>query len=233
MPDIDNISNFITSSQQPCLIKGILSEETLSNILDTLYFDLALLNEDTLVVPDIDTQTLQNIKDFIQLTPYGKTKLVVINLTGVSSSAQSSLLSVLDNPPGYAKIVIFSESWVINTCISRCQVLRVFDNTDSTVESKTKVLKVLASTALSEKKLLRDSMVSWAASDTKLLKIWCYESISKRFQIFSSIDVEGLGLGNTFAWSLLEALETLKFADEKRVVTSLLMAYIVSQKGIK
>lgn len=233
MSDITKITQFLTVHHSVSLVRGTLPDLDLDNIIQQVGEQLHVADIDTLVVADFDIQAYQDVLEFSSLKPSGDLKLVVINLTGATAKQQRSLLQLLESPDELVRYVLFSESDLIPTLTSRCQVLRVYERLVPQSETKTKVLKALASTSLGEKKLLLDTLSKWGAEDTETVKIWAYESLSERYETFSHAEVEGLGLSKDFARSLIEAIETLRAADYKRVISSLLMAQIAAQKGTR
>lgn len=233
MSDIAKITQFLTIHHPVSLVKGILLDMDLVDILDHVGYELKVADIDMLVVAEFDMQAYEDVLGFSQTKPYGSLKLVAMNLTGATAKQQRSLLQLLEAPFVQVKFILFSETDLIPTLTSRCQVLRVYNRFIPQSDNRTKALKALASTSLGEKKLLLDTLSKWTHEDTEAVKIWAYESLSGRYETFSREEVEGLGLTKEFSQALIEALETLRAADSKRVISSLLMAQIAAQKGTR
>jgi DNA polymerase III delta prime subunit len=233
MSYVAKITQFLTIRHPVSLVKGIVSDADLVDILDNVGYELKVADTDLLVVAEFDMQAYEDVLSFASTKPYGSLKLIAMNLTGSTAKQQRSLLQLLEMPSGQLKFILFSENDLIPTLTSRCQVLRIYDRFMPQADTKTKVLKALASTSLGEKKLLLDTLSKWAHEDTEAMKIWAYESLSGRYETFSREEIEGLGLTEEFSQALIEALETLRAADYKRVISSLLMAQIAAQKGTR
>lgn len=233
MSYIAKITQFLTIHYPVSLVRGVLPDMDLVDILDHVGYELKVADIDIMVVAEFDMQAYEDVLSFSQTKPYGILKLVAMNLTGATAKQQRSLLQLLESPSGQVKFILFSETDLIPTLTSRCQVLRVYERFMPLADTKTRVLKALASTSLGEKKLLLDTLSKWTHEDTETVKIWAYESLSGRYEIFSREEIEGLGLTKEFSQALIEALETLRTADYKRVISSLLMAQIVAQKGTR
>ena len=231
MNRVAEITQFLTVQYPVSLIRGTIPEMDLHDILDRVGSELQVLDVDTLVVAEFDMQAYEDVLNFSTVEPYGNLKLVAMNLTGATAKQQRSLLQLLESPAGQVKFMLFSETDLIAPLTSRCQVMRVYERFVPEADTKTKALKALASTSLGEKKLLLETLAKWTAEDTETVRAWAYESLSRRYEIFSGAEIEGLGFPSAFSRELIEALETLRAADSKRVISSILMAQISAQKG--
>ncbi len=223
-----SVEQFLSTPQPVSLVHGKLSDFSLETVLSTVSADLGILDVDTMVIEDLDKQAYEDVCQFCSLKPFGDLKLVAINLTGASSKLQCSIMQLLEEPSSNVKFVLFSESNLSSTLLSRCQVLSIYTEDVPTEETKRKVLRALAATSLGEKKILCDILAKWAPEDTEAMRIWAFERLSGRFRVFSQMEVEGLGLSEKFSRSILESLETLRLIDDKRVVLMLLMAQLVA-----
>jgi hypothetical protein len=231
MSHVAEITQFLTVQYPVSLIRGTIPEVDLHDILDRVGSELQVLDVDTLVVAEFDMQAYEDVLSFSMVDPYGAIKLVAMNLTGSSAKQQRALLQLLESPSGQVKFMLFSETDLIAPLTSRCQVMRVYESFVPQADAKTKALKALASTSLGEKKLLLETLTKWTPEDTETVKTWAYESLSGRYDVFNAAEIDGLGFSKTFSRELIEALETLRTADSKRVISSILMAQIAAQKG--
>jgi hypothetical protein len=218
-------------SQQGALLKGYLPEAQFEDMLEDTFRVMSVGLEDTLVIADLDIEALKEFTAFASLRPFGLVKAAVLNLTGCSSRVQASLAHMLEYPPSYLRVMLFSESKTIPLLESRCHILRLPREQSHTQEARVKALKALASASLGDKKSLRDVLSEWSTEDTEAVRAWAVDSITQRYLVFSKTEIDGLGFTQGFAESLLEGLETLRLADSRRAMGSLLMAQIANQKG--
>lgn len=207
----------------PAIVIGKLDEE-LEDITDEVASQLEVAWMDTVIVADLDTYSLEDIREDCSRVAFGKTKIIIVNLTGSSAKIQNSLASFIESKVlSSIRFILFSESAVSTSLTSICYSYRLSESPVK-VSSKTKVLKVLAAASLGERKLLDESVRGWVEEDMRLLREWAYERLSERYLSFEKDEVETLGFSKDFAEALLEALETLRYAESRKVVYSILMA---------
>ena len=76
---------------------------------------------------EIHIADIRELKDFINLTPFGKQKVVIINNShNLGRDASNALLKVLEEPPGKSVIFLIShfQKMLLPTLTSRCQAWR-------------------------------------------------------------------------------------------------------------
>ena len=98
----------------------------LSESLVGPYFnsDLKIIDKES---EEIHIAESRELKDFINLTPFGKHKVIVINNAhNLGRDASNALLKVLEEPPGKSVIFLISHfpKMILPTIISRCQAWR-------------------------------------------------------------------------------------------------------------
>lgn len=225
---VEDAVKFLSRHYPISLVSGNVEPSDVDYIIDQVAGVLSVDIVDLLVVADLDVSSASDIFAFCQTKPFGSTKMVVVNTTGSATKVQRSLLGILEASEGRVKFIVFSEDGVLPGITSRSQVFRVFNEAQVAQQTKTKVLRALAATSLGEKKILEDAAKAWTTDDTETLKVWACERLSGRYLVFSTEEVESLGLTKKFAQDLLEALGVLKYADPKKAVMSVLMAQILN-----
>ena len=87
--------------------------------------EIKLIEEDS----SIKIETIRELQKEIQLKPYEGAKKVFIinNAERMTTQAQNALLKTLEEPPGYASIILLTNNAasLLPTIISRCQLLKL------------------------------------------------------------------------------------------------------------
>jgi hypothetical protein len=227
-----DIIDFLSKHHPFSLVSGDIDSITIDDVVSKCSTVLLIEPVDLLVVTELNQAATEEVSQFCSTKPFGSMKLVVINLNDATAKAQRALLSILESVNGYLKIVLFSNNSSIPGIESRCQVYRLNDRHLPSEDSKTRVLKALASTSLGERAMLEAVAKEWTSEDTLVLKDWACERLSGRYVAFMEVEVENIGLSKDFAQSLLEALAVLKAVEPRKAIMSVMLAYIVASKGI-
>lgn len=232
MKDTIELVEFLSKHHPVSLVSGDIDQLTMVDVVDKVSTALLVESSDLLVVNEFNQAAAEEVAQFCTTRPFGPLKLVVVNLDGAAVKTQRALLSILEADNSNLKVVIFSSNSAIPGIVSRCQEYRLNDRHIPSEESKTRVLKVLASTSLGERSQLEAAVKEWTSADTLVLKDWACERLSGRYVAFMEVEVENIGLSKEFAQSLLEALAALKGAEPRKAIMSVMLAYIVASKGI-
>jgi hypothetical protein len=227
MTTTNELIDFLLRPSRATLIHGKVlnagDQQEIDNILQAFYKVCNITMEDVLIIADLDFSIIEDIVNFCNVEPYGYSKLVVVNLNGCSYKTQSGLLKVLEADYEKVRFVIFTDVDPLVTLSSRCSTYKIYPQVSD--ELKTLVLKALASSSLKEFSMIEAVLKGWTTEASQLLKTWALERLSKCYLVFARDEVEGLGFPESFAYSLVEALEVLKMADSKRAVYSILFSY--------
>lgn len=87
-----------------------------------------------IIADQLSTSAARAAVRFAEVAPFGKRRLIVLNLNGASPNAVNVLLKLCEEPPAAVRIILVStDGKVADTLASRCQVVRLGLLTDERV----------------------------------------------------------------------------------------------------
>lgn len=209
------------------LIRGNLSDSLKLELVNKVIETYKILPEDILKIEYLNTDSVKDIQSFCARVPFGKLKLVSIDMKDVSERNQNSILKILETPPECVKFILFTEINLLETVESRSLIFDMQCSTSSfSLEDKNLVLEALNACKHKDSDKLDSVLKSWTEGAHKLLLKWALEARSGKFEIFSFEETLGLGLSENLPDSLIVALSVLDNARPKIVVKSILSSIV-------
>lgn len=80
---------------------------------------------DRVVIEKLGPAEARSVKEFVGRAPFGKLKLVVINLNGAGPAALNALLKTLEEPSPKARFLLTTSQPLLSTILSRAHVYRM------------------------------------------------------------------------------------------------------------
>lgn len=156
----------------------------------------------------VDAAALAELHRFAARAPHEQGRAALIGLDGATPASCNGLLRLLE-VPGAMRLVLAATHMTMVTIRSRVQVIRCSgameesglpDNIDI---PRSIALNALKAVAMKNRDLLEKAASAADETVIRLLEIWAYEAITRRWQIFSESESFGLTSDPNFARRML------------------------------
>lgn len=215
-----------------CLVRGKISQDRADFIIKTLISKFNVSLVDFLSVASLTVEAVQLVHSFADFQPMGTLKLVTLFMNKATVRAQNSLLTLLENPPERIKFVLFSDSGILETVESRCEIFNLKSDLEYSKQSKAAVLAVLKAASELNDILLEDLFKNWDEEASNLLIDWAAESLIRKPDKFSQEELS-FAFPRGFQENLILALSASGSARGRLNAKSIMLTFVGRSKGVR
>lgn len=214
------------------LIQGTLSQEKADSVIRELVSKFDIKLTDLLCVPTLSVEAAQDVRQFCEVEPMGRLKLIIVFLEKSTTRAQNSLLTLLESAPDRVRFVLFSAAGVLPTVESRAHRFTLSERLEPSKQSKAAVLAVLKAVAELNDILLEDLFKNWDEEASTLLLQWAVESKLHKPITFTAQELS-FDLPTGFSDILISALSASGSARGRFNTKSIMLSFVGQSKGVK
>lgn len=222
MPDI--LAEQLTLSLPPVTLLLGPEHSGKKHLASELLVTHARMLPDRLWIRHLSIDAVLQVQRFAQTSPFGRSKVVVIDLYLASSLALNRMLKLLEEPPPDVRFILLARKPPLDTIRSRSQVVTLApaqEDEERAAKSRASALAALKAAQAGDNMLLSVALKNWSAEDSSMLSRWCKEKLSGRWRTFDPLDSRA---GSKFAQRLLAALDASRMARPRLAARTALEA---------